>query len=72
MELKGCIKTKEIQKGVLSITDIQREHELYNFFYLFNYIKITPKTRDYKFELTFTCKSTVNRWYFYNEIIWVY
>lgn len=27
MELKGCIKTKELQKGVLSITEIQKENE---------------------------------------------
>ena len=28
MELKGLIKTKEIQKGVLSITSINKESEM--------------------------------------------
>jgi hypothetical protein len=39
MELKGCIKTKELQKGVLSITDIQREHELYSLIFIYFYVK---------------------------------
>jgi translation initiation factor 2D len=32
MEEKGCIKNKELQKGVLSITSIQTEHEMIKFF----------------------------------------
>lgn len=28
MESKGCIRTKEYQKGVLSITDISKENDL--------------------------------------------
>ena len=28
METQGCIKTKELQKGVLSITEISKENDL--------------------------------------------
>lgn len=37
METKGCIKLKD-QKGVLSITDINKENELYIIFYIFLFI----------------------------------
>jgi hypothetical protein len=29
MEQIGLIKTKEVQKGVLSITDVNKEHEMF-------------------------------------------
>lgn len=28
MESKGCVKTKEFQKGVLSITEISKENDM--------------------------------------------
>ncbi len=37
MEKRGLIKTKELQKGVLSITEILKENEtLVKHFYVFN------------------------------------